>query len=184
MTTPAHRPARVHVRPVPQTSPTPLGNDEVLALYSGARELRRRLPDRSRPYVQGTLAIDFRHRGEDPYFGPQATARTELPDPQRWAQHLLGAVLESVAGTRSPQQLGHWLSTPLLELVTRRHKLRMHRGRQVSDRPHVRRVRVHEPTDGVAEVAALVWLEGRFRAVALRLNGVDGRWLATSLQIG
>ncbi|MFC6714722.1 Rv3235 family protein [Branchiibius cervicis] len=41
-----------------------------------------------------------------------------------------------------------------------------------------------EPADGVAEVCLVVQHEGRVRAVAARLSGVDGRWLVTALQIG
>jgi hypothetical protein len=63
----------------------------------------------------------------------------------------------------------------------------------------VRSVRVCEPADGVAEVSAVVvGLEAvaatkgrtgaagrrRCRAVALRLEGVDGRWMMTALTMG
>jgi hypothetical protein len=48
----------------------------------------------------------------------------------------------------------------------------------------VRSVRVSEPTDGVAEVCAIVQQGPRCRAIALRLEGIDGRWQCTALQIG
>jgi hypothetical protein len=41
-----------------------------------------------------------------------------------------------------------------------------------------------EPADGVAEVAAIVRIGDRFRAIALRLEGLDGRWRCVRLQIG
>ena len=43
---------------------------------------------------------------------------------------------------------------------------------------------VTEPADGVAEVAAVLRIENRFRALALRLEGLDGRWRCVRLQIG
>jgi hypothetical protein len=36
----------------------------------------------------------------------------------------------------------------------------------------------------VAELAAVVRRGGRMAAIALRLEGVDGRWQCTALQIG
>jgi hypothetical protein len=48
----------------------------------------------------------------------------------------------------------------------------------------VKSVRVCEPVDGVAEVAAVISQGGRCRAVAARLEGVDGRWRCVHLQIG
>jgi hypothetical protein len=46
------------------------------------------------------------------------------------------------------------------------------------------RVRVCEPVDGVAEVSAVARRAGRAHAVAARLEGIDGRWRCTALQIG
>ena len=48
----------------------------------------------------------------------------------------------------------------------------------------VRRVRVCEPADGIVEACAVVVSNGRVRAMALRLEGLDGRWLVTALTIG
>jgi hypothetical protein len=38
--------------------------------------------------------------------------------------------------------------------------------------------------DGVAEVSAVARRGGRAHAVAARLEGIDGRWRCTALQIG
>ncbi|MGB5952326.1 MAG: Rv3235 family protein, partial [Ornithinimicrobium sp.] len=61
-------------------------------------------------------------------------------------------------------------------------------ARQRGGRGHrknlVRSAHASTPGDGVAEVAALVVHNGRHRAVALRLEGVDGRWLITALEMG
>jgi hypothetical protein len=45
----------------------------------------------------------------------------------------------------------------------------------------VRSVHVQERPDGVAEVSATVRRGGRYAAVALRLEGVDGQWRCTEL---
>ena len=48
----------------------------------------------------------------------------------------------------------------------------------------VRRVRVCEPADGVAEAAVVVSDGPRVRAVAVRLVGQDGKWRVSALQVG
>jgi hypothetical protein len=45
-------------------------------------------------------------------------------------------------------------------------------------------VRVCEPVDGVAEISAVARRSGRAHAVAARLEGLDGRWRCTAVQIG
>jgi len=45
-------------------------------------------------------------------------------------------------------------------------------------------VHVCEPVDGVAEVTAVARRGGRAHAVAARLEGIDGRWRCTALQVG
>jgi hypothetical protein len=45
-------------------------------------------------------------------------------------------------------------------------------------------VHVCEPVDGVAEVSAVARRDGRAHAVAARLEGIDGRWRCTAVQIG
>jgi len=48
----------------------------------------------------------------------------------------------------------------------------------------VRSLHVSAPADGVAEVAALVRRDARSTALALRLEGLDGRWQCTALELG
>jgi hypothetical protein len=45
-------------------------------------------------------------------------------------------------------------------------------------------VHVAEPADGVAEVAAMVRRGARTTAVAVRLEGLDGRWQCTAVELG
>lgn len=179
---PAYPPLRIV--PAPQTDPPPLDTATVTELFARqqatTREPRRR-------FVQSTLAIDFRERGEDPVFGPQATARADLPDPAGWARHLVGAVLECATGARPVGQLARWLDTGPREVVARQHRIAMRSaraGRRTLERSTILKVHVCEPADGVAEASLVVHHDGRVRAVAARLSGVDGRWLVTALQIG
>jgi len=45
-------------------------------------------------------------------------------------------------------------------------------------------VRVCQPADGIAEVSATVRAGRRVRAIAFRVEGVQGRWRITALDIG
>lgn len=171
----------LRVVPAPCAEPEPLEPATVTQLFADqATRQNRQLP----AYVQSALAIDFRESGEDPVFGPQATRRSELPEPGAWASHIIGAVLECTTGLRPVNQLARWLDTTPREMVARRYTLAQRRGTRPLGRSTVLRARACEPADGVAEVCLVVQHEGRVRAVAARLSGVDGRWLVTALQIG
>ncbi|YAL82496.1 Rv3235 family protein [Dermacoccaceae bacterium W4C1] len=168
----------VHLRPVVEVEPRPLSAGELAS---------RRSPAPRRPatlaYHQGSLAVDFRTSEHDPHFGPQATASSALPDPERFAAGLLALALECLSGRRPPRQLARWMTPACHERLVRRHQAGQRRGTGAVHPPLIRRVRASQPRDGVAEVNAVVHLEGRNRAIALRLNGADGRWLVTELMI-
>lgn len=164
------RPAQAELRvlPIPATEPAPSSFV---------------LPPPLDDYVQGVLAVDFRRGYEDSYFGPQATTAQDLPDPADWAGRLLRVLLEVGDGIRPAGQLSRWVTDEILGRFTRRGVLarrRLQRQRPV----RIRALRVCQPADSVAEVAAVVDHGGRVRAVAARLCGVDGRWLMTALELG
>ncbi|HEX6920565.1 MAG TPA: Rv3235 family protein [Actinomycetes bacterium] len=115
-------------------------------------------------------------------FGPQPTPREDLPEPRRWAGRLVQAVVEVLAGDRPASQLVRWTTTEVYDQVV----ARVVPGPPTTcpTRGVVRSVHVTEPVDGVAEVAALVRRGARSTAVALRLEGMDGRWQCTALELG
>jgi hypothetical protein len=51
-------------------------------------------------------------------------------------------------------------------------------------RPRISSVRLCEPCPGVAEVCAVVDTGVRRRAIALRLEAINGRWQCTVLRVG
>jgi hypothetical protein len=107
--------------------------------------------------------------------------------------------VEVLAGERPVTQLVRWTSAGVYAQVQRRSSLaartrlqgrdaRPGTGGQVAPRttgrPLVRSVHVSAPADGVAEVCAVVLRAGRAHAVALRLEGLAGRWQCTALEVG
>ncbi|MDX6201518.1 MAG: hypothetical protein QOJ83_1018 [Frankiales bacterium] len=122
----------------------------------------------------------------DAIFAAQRTSTRELPSAKVFGGRLVQALSEATAGERPLAQLSPYLSRAVY------HRLERHFAGTVrgtgsvgqDNRANVRSVRVCEPSDGVAELAAVVRRGGRMAAIALRLEGVDGRWQCTALQIG
>jgi hypothetical protein len=117
-------------------------------------------------------------------FGPQPTPRAALPEPRTWAGRFVQAVIEVLAGDRPASQLVRWTTTEVYDDVACRITSGARPGCPTPARAVVRSVHVAEPADGVAEVSALVRHGLRCTAVALRLEGMDGRWQCTALELG
>lgn len=129
-----------------------------------------------------------KRRTPDDDFGPRRTPRASLPEPQPWASRLVQAIVEVTSGVRPVAQLVRWTTTDVYATLQRRIarnemlNQRTPTGRRVG--AIVRSIHVDEPADGVAEVCAVVQHGARCRAIALRLEGFDGRWQCTALQVG
>ena len=121
---------------------------------------------------------------------PRPTPRTDLPEPMPWAGRLVQGILEVLAGVRPLSQLVRWTTTEVYDSISTRTEQRFRRTSEARGNTQhrlaevVRSVHVSEPGDGIAEVCAIVQQGPRCRAVALRLEGIDGRWQCTALQIG
>jgi hypothetical protein len=115
-------------------------------------------------------------------FGPTWSTRNDLPDASVAGRQLLVLALEALAGRRPMSQLQPLTSPRTYAALTgRRHPAWCAAGTA----PLVLgRVHVCEPVDGVAEISAVAHRNGRAHAVAARLEGLDGRWRCTTLQIG
>ena len=176
------------------------GTDDVRGWGPGGAVARRGDP----APVQGALALSFALPGGAPavpqpppglrlvrstgrsgadgeeWAEPQPTPRVALPDPAGWAPRLAQAMVEVVGGERPLAQLVRWTSAEVYDRLRR--GLGWGRERDPM-RAVVRSVTVSEPADGVAEVAAIVRRGPRCTALALRLEGLDGRWQCTALEL-
>ncbi|GAA3652817.1 Rv3235 family protein [Microbacterium marinilacus] len=122
------------------------------------------------------------------HFAPQHAPTASLPDPEPLLTALTRGVLEVLAGVREPEQLARWLTDePYRSLVTRAAlAVRARSARRApAMRPvyALRSIRHSSPADGVVEAVVVVETPQRTRAVALRLEGIDRRWRATSLSV-
>lgn len=122
------------------------------------------------------------------YFAPQRTSTAALPDAEPFLRNLTRGVLEVFAGVREVDQLARWLTEDAYRKLVARSNLaaRARSARGVpAKRPIHAIMSVHHssPADGVIESVVIVQGPARTRAVALRLEGMDGRWRATSLAL-
>jgi hypothetical protein len=107
------------------------------------------------------------------------TPRSQLPAPGPRAAVLVRAILEVLSGRRSLAQLVRWVSEDVYDEL----EVNVAPAASRTWADVTRRLVVTEPADGVAEVAAVVQRGPRASALALRLEGLDGRWVVTALQM-
>ena len=117
---------------------------------------------------------------------PVPTPRADLPDPRRWTARLVQAGVEVRIGDRPAAQLLRWTSREVYDHLIR--EIRPRAGRSTPQlvrrsRPVIKSLHLSEPADGVVEACAVVHDGRRAGAVALRLEGLDGRWLCTAFNV-
>lgn len=124
----------------------------------------------------------------DEFFGHQPSPRAELPDPEPLLENLTRCIIEVLAGARELEQIARWVTDEvyrhLLKRVVLSSRARQAKG-VVASRPTfaVGSITVFEPRDGVVEGVVIVRGRARTRAVAIRLEGLDGRWRATAVNV-
>ena len=164
----------------PDTAPRVIGS---LALATAAPVLDPAPADLPEPVparrllelVPAHIETLLDHRIDD-LFDVVRTPRAELPAPGPRAAVLVGAIMEALGGRRPLTQLVRWLTTDVYDEL----EVNVTRGSSWTSR--LCRLMVSEPADGVAEVTAIVQRGQRATALALRLEGRDGRWVVTALE--
>lgn len=116
-------------------------------------------------------------------FGPRPTSTVDLPEPRGWAGQMALTTHQVVSGLRSPTQLARFVAPPVYESMVRRRATAARRHLAPVRPTRVRAVVASEPRDGVVDASVVLFDGHRAQAVAMRMTGVDGRWLVTELQI-
>lgn len=164
----------------PRVQPAPLDEATLERLYRQARLTDR--PTKA-SYLQPAIPLEPAARRDVGPVGEQVDTE-RLPDPGTWAYRLVPAVLECLVGLRPVTQLARMMSCDLRRRLARQSAISRRRGVRGVRAPQVLKVHVCRPTPAVAEVAVVVRVGGRSRAVALRLEGLDDRWMMTSFTYG
>lgn len=155
---------------VPSTNQSDLWDHPMLDLY------RKVTPDYVEPApMLYSLTTTF---GEefDPEFAPQPTSASELPELDAWTMKFAVSVLEIWAAKRQPAQLARWCHHVIYAELVRKVGSQKLVG-------HVRKLRACQPLDGISESVLTVRFEDRIRSMAMRFEGIDRRWLCTSLTL-
>lgn len=133
-------------------------------------------------FVQDSLALDFLARDE--LFAHQLSARAELPDPAPWLVALAQAFVEVMAGL-PPPQVSRWTSPEVYAALCRRAAVATAGARPLGGLPWcVGCGSKSLLTELSRRAQAVVIQQDRVRALALRLTGLDRRWIVTELSVG
>ncbi len=169
MTTSARTLRTISLLPVSSIEPE-LWAHPMLALYR---------PDEVSVFERKPLlyAVPTRFNEEyDPDFSPQPTSASELPDIAQWALKFGTSVLEIWAGKRQPAQLARWCHRGIYPDLVKAVGSESHVGK-------IRKLHQTQPLDGICETMITVRFEDRIRALVIRFEGVDHRWLCTCLTL-
>ena len=139
---------------------------------SAARRPARRAP--AAPFVPDWTVPRW---SRDPDVAVARTPTAQLPPALPTAGLLARALVEVLGGTRSIRQLAAVCAPEVFAALGNR----VHVAKQA---PRLMSVRASEPADGVVEASAVFRRDERVAALAFRLQGVDGRWRVTAVQIG
>lgn len=127
------------------------------------------------------------HESDD-YFGMEFAKSADLGDPKPILAFLAQSIIETLAGIRDIEQCARWLSDGVYQQI-RQKSLASTRSRAESSvkalRPNlaVGKISVFSPREGVVEGVVIIHNIGRARAVAIRLEGYNGRWRAKSVAV-
>lgn len=170
----------LRLHPAPATQPAALDEATLEQLYLQARRTDAPL----RRFVQP--AIPLASAGTDGAVpaGAEDPQTCGLPDAHTWAHRLVPAVLECLAGLRPAGQLARMVDPAIRVRIARRGAIARRRGTRGVHAPRVLKVHTCTPREGVAEVSVVVQMGDRVRAIALRLEGLDDRWVMTSFVVG
>jgi len=107
---------------------------------------------------------------------PVPTSASALPDLHTWTMKFIVSVIEIWAGRRQPAQLIRSCHRVIYMELLRNTGSQKEIGR-------IRNIHQSEPLDGICESTVTVRYGDRLRAIIIRFEGVDGRWLCTALRL-
>ena len=112
----------------------------------------------------------------------------ELPDPVEQLKYLAPAVMEVLEGVRSISQLGNLVTEDIYQLLKSRSTAKARDRFSNSKKlpwPNIKVSRVHHEYTRTNLVQSVILLatDKRTRAVAIRLEGRHGRWVATAITV-
>ena len=138
--------------------------------------------------VQGTLALDYGSTVRSTRAPDLRVLPGDRAELEAFAHRFASAVVEVIGGDRGPSQLLRWTTERVYADLQRRSALLARttpgdrRVRRL--RSQVRSVHVFCPSPEAAEISVHVRHGERSRAIAARIEQLEGRWCCTALQFG
>ena len=140
---------------------------------------------------KGRKFSNFKNISANEQFEVQHLLTEELPDPEAFSLNVTHRALEVLGGARDLRQISRWVTDEVYLSLTNRVNERL---RKISLLPTDARVRVAPtftlnnlkltaPRESVLEGSLMVKFPSRVRAVALRIEGFDNRWRASSFTL-
>jgi hypothetical protein len=112
----------------------------------------------------------------DPEMAKRPSPLTDLPKLDDWVGKYVVSLVEICGGKRPVQQLARWTHRvtyqQLISLIG-----------QWKPLPKIRKFYISEPLEGIAEVTITLRFETRVRALALRFEGIEKRWVCTNMEL-
>lgn len=148
--------------------------DVLKIVLSDLWDMENQFEFKQRPYLYKLSSLF----NEDyvPGFEPQPTSASELPDIKDFATNFAKSVLEIWAGKRSPAQLSRWCLPHIYQELQTATGFQREIGK-------FRNIHINQPLDGLCESAITVRFQDRLRTMTIRFEGVDRRWICTSLDL-
>ncbi len=122
-------------------------------------------------------------------FSRLPTARADLPPAGAWVARMAMAMVEVYLGQRPASQLIRWTTPDVLSHLQYSARVRAaHPSTAPRSRPgevvrigrySIASMRVVEPADGIVEATVILIGPARPIPLAIRLEGLDGRWICT-----
>lgn len=121
--------------------------------------------------IPTTFGEDFDHDDL-----PKPTPSSELPDLRNWVAGVAVTAIEILSGKRQPAQLASRCHRVIYGELLRK-------VGTLSSAARIKSIYLSQPLDGICEATVTVHEGDRLRAIVLRCEGVDGRWLCTTLSL-
>lgn len=129
-------------------------------------------PQKARLYLAPSTFGESFEKDEE----PQPTSSSKLPEIHRWVSTYTLSAIEVLMGRRQPAQL-----------IERTHRVIYQQLlRNIGSLKSVAKLRtlyLSQPLDGICEATITIAVDGRVRAISMRCEGVDGRWLCTAFRL-
>lgn len=112
----------------------------------------------------------------DSEFSPEPTSARDLPNIEVLVHNFIHVVVEVWAGRRSASQIQSACHYSVFAQLLRK-------SGTVKTVGKVRKVHIAQPLDGIVEATITVRYADRLRVVVIRFEGLDHRWLCTTLEL-